>query len=120
MRLLCLFTFVAGALAYSVRPPTSTAASLAPRSPVDAARARLGSHLSTAWRAAAAAAAASPLLTPRPSIAVDLPTECSDSLVVFSRGDRTVVMIGTAHISEDSVALVRRTIQQVRLPSACD
>jgi len=111
--ILLLLAFVATAAAYGVRPPTPP---VAPRSPVDAARSRLGTQLGIAWRAAAVStAAASPLLLPpRPSIAVDLPTECTDSLVVFRRGDRTIVMIGTAHISEDSVALVRRTIQQVK------
>ena len=47
-----------------------------------------------------------------------IPNTCSDSVLVFKKGNRNVVMIGTAHISEESVKLVRRTIQAVCSPPA--
>ena len=37
--------------------------------------------------------------------------ECSESITVFRKGDREAVVIGTAHISEESAKLVERTIQ---------
>ena len=41
--------------------------------------------------------------------------ECSDSIVILrNKEGRQVVLIGTAHISEESVKLVRRTIQTVK------
>lgn len=43
-----------------------------------------------------------------------LPQDCSDSLTVFQGKGRQIVMIGTAHISEESANLVRRTIQKLR------
>ena len=44
-----------------------------------------------------------------------LPKDCSDSVSVFQdRAGREIVVIGTAHISEESVAVVRRTIQTIQ------
>jgi pheromone shutdown protein TraB len=41
--------------------------------------------------------------------------ECSDSVTVFSDPDgREIVVIGTAHISEDSAELVGRTIRSIK------
>ena len=52
--------------------------------------------------------------TTSPAQALDfIPSTCSDSVLVFKKGNRDVVMIGTAHISEESVKLVRKTIQAV-------
>jgi len=51
---------------------------------------------------------------PAPASAVTttiFPSECSESITVFRKGDREAVVIGTAHISEESAKLVERTIQ---------
>ena len=56
-------------------------------------------------------------VTTSSALALDfIPSTCSDSVLVFKKGNRDVVMIGTAHISEESVNLVRRTIQTVKPP----
>jgi hypothetical protein len=49
------------------------------------------------------------------AIAIDLP-ECSDSVTIFKRqkDNKEIIMIGTAHISEESAKLVRRTIKTVK------
>ena len=51
----------------------------------------------------------------KPSYAIDLP-ECTDSVTIFQRSadKKSVILIGTAHISQDSVNLVRRTIRTTR------
>jgi hypothetical protein len=40
--------------------------------------------------------------------------ECDDGIIVLEKGDRTIIMIGTAHISEESVNVVRRTIRTMK------
>lgn len=40
--------------------------------------------------------------------------ECSDSITVLKSSDRQVLLIGTAHISEDSAALVRNMIRTTK------
>jgi len=39
--------------------------------------------------------------------------ECSDSIVVF-KGTKDIILIGTAHISEESANLVRRIVRTIR------
>ena len=39
--------------------------------------------------------------------------ECSDSIVVF-KGPKDIILIGTAHISEESANLVRRIVRTIR------
>jgi molybdopterin-binding protein len=39
--------------------------------------------------------------------------ECSDSISVFDGNNREIVLIGTAHISDESANLVRRTIRKI-------
>lgn len=58
------------------------------------------------------------LLKPKVASAVSTTIfpECSESITVFRKGDREAVVIGTAHISEESAKLVERTIQKL-LPS---
>ena len=41
------------------------------------------------------------------------PAECSESVVVLKKGRNEVVIIGTAHISDESAKLVQRTIRTV-------
>jgi TraB/PrgY/gumN family len=81
-----------------------------PSSPYDVKRKNFGLFVKIA-----SAAIGSSLIDSRPSIAVDLP-ECSDSVTLFQRSSdkKSVILIGTAHISEDSVNLVRRTIRSVK------
>lgn len=51
--------------------------------------------------------------------AIDLP-ECSDSVTIFrNTGGKQIIMIGTAHISEESANLVRRTIKTVKPDVVC-
>ena len=52
---------------------------------------------------------------PSAACAITLP-ECSDEITILksSNNDREVVLIGTAHISEESVALVSKVINDLR------
>ena len=55
-------------------------------------------------------------LTTRQVFAVETPDVCSDSVSVFRRSNdgKNIVIIGTAHISEDSANLVRRIVKSIR------
>lgn len=54
------------------------------------------------------------LVRPRIVYAVDLPP-CDDSVTIFKGKDgRDLIMIGTAHISEESANLVRKTIKSAK------
>ena len=57
------------------------------------------------------------LIRPNKVNAVDIATltECSDSIVLFQGPNRKdIIMIGTAHISEDSANLVKRTVRTIK------
>lgn len=50
---------------------------------------------------------------PASAIAATIFPECSESITVFRKGDQEAVIIGTAHISEESAKLVERTIEKL-------